>query len=75
MEQQFPKLQYRFLGNTDIQLSVLSYGITLVVHTPEQEEKSAQVIKSCLELGINYFDTTERVKGKLSRKLTSFSKI
>jgi len=50
---------YRYLGNTGIKVSVLSYGNFVNSDTAEAEELTTNSIKRCLEYGINFFDTAE----------------
>lgn len=50
-------MEYRNLGSTGLKVSVLGYGN--FEHTPEQQERNTQLIKTAYEAGINFFDTAE----------------
>ena len=55
------KMAYRYLGNTGMKVSVLSYGNWLT--TDENTEDTQSLVNNCMKLcydaGINYFDTAE----------------
>lgn len=51
-------MQYRRLGNTGLLVSVLSYGNFNSRELIPLEEQ-VKIIKTCLQNGINYFDTAE----------------
>lgn len=53
------KMEYRFLGNTGIKVSVISYGSYLTQLESGQQERTTSLVKKALELGINFFDTAE----------------
>ena len=60
MEQDLKKnMEYRYLGNTGIQVSILSYGNYINSHDEKAQELTTQSIKKCLDYGINFFDTAE----------------
>lgn len=51
---------YRFLGNTGMQVSVISFGNMIFDKlTPECEEACFKCITKAYEAGVNYFDTAE----------------
>ena len=50
---------YRYLGNTGIQVSVLSYGNYINSHDEHAQKLTTDSVKKCLEYGINFFDTAE----------------
>ena len=50
------KMEYRYLGNSGLRVSVLSYGNA---SGHEDDKISVECIKTCLEQGINFFDTAE----------------
>lgn len=52
-------MEYRFLGNTGIKVSVISYGSYLTQLESGQQERTTSLVKKALELGINFFDTAE----------------
>ena len=53
------KMIYRFLGNTGLKVSVLSFGNWLMDYNPEQEAAHTEIIKIAYDNGINFFDTAE----------------
>ena len=50
---------YRYLGNTGLRVSVISYGNMVTILHPEKQKFMTDTVKRCLELGINFFDTAE----------------
>ena len=52
-------MEYRYLGNTGIQVSVFSYGNMMALDTPEGQKFMTDSIKKSLDMGINYFDNAE----------------
>ncbi len=50
---------YRYLGNTGLKVSVLSYGNMVSVIQGDKQKFMNDSVQRCLELGINYFDTAE----------------
>lgn len=54
-----PKMEYRFLGQTGIKVSVISYGSYMNQLEPGQQDRTTRMVKKALELGINFFDTAE----------------
>ena len=59
MESTKPQMEYRFLGNTGLKVSVLSYGNWLNSDKPGDYEMTRDSIKLCYDAGINFFDTAE----------------
>ena len=51
-------MEYRYLGNSGLRVSVLSFG-NMINWKEENYETDLKIIKKCLESGINYFDTAE----------------
>ena len=49
------KMEYRYLGDSGLRVSVLSFGV--MMH--ENVENMKEIIKICLQNGINFFDTAE----------------
>ena len=49
------KMEYRYLGNSGLRVSVLSFGV--MMHKDVNNMK--EILKICLENGINFFDTAE----------------
>jgi len=52
-------MDYRYLGNTGLLVSVFGFGNWVTGHNPEAEQTQIQIIKRAYEKGINYFDTAE----------------
>ena len=50
------KMEYRYLGNTGLRVSVLSYGNW---QDHDDDTHTLNCVKTCLENGINFFDTAE----------------
>jgi len=51
----YPKMEYRYLGNTGLQVSVISLGFGDV----ESQEELNNLVKRAHELGINFIDCAE----------------
>ena len=49
------KMEYRYLGNSGLRVSVLSFGV--MMHKDVNNMK--EILKICLENGINFFDIAE----------------
>lgn len=54
-----PQMEYRYLGNSGLKVSVVSYGNWLTSNKPEFAEATKACVKRAWELGINFFDTAE----------------
>ena len=54
-----PKMIYRYLGNTGLKVSLLSYGTMLSEYTEETEARWQECAKYAFENGINYFDSSD----------------
>ena len=50
------KMEYRYLGNTGLKVSVVGFGNWV---NNLNDEINKECFKKCLENGINYFDTAE----------------
>jgi voltage-dependent potassium channel beta subunit len=50
---------YRYLGNTGLKVSLLSFGTWLTAHSAAEEATMIECVKKCWEHGINFFDTAE----------------
>ncbi|CAI2371633.1 unnamed protein product [Moneuplotes crassus] len=59
MEAEKPKMIYRPLGNTGLNVSILSYGTWLTAHDEKAEADIIECMKKAWELGVNTFDTAE----------------
>lgn len=53
------KMIYRYLGNSGLKVSVLSFGNWITGHSQEEEDSQIECIKKSYELGVNFFDTAE----------------
>jgi aryl-alcohol dehydrogenase-like predicted oxidoreductase len=51
-------MQYTNLGKSGLKVSVISLG-NMVNNKPENYEEDKNIVKRCLEAGINFFDTAE----------------
>lgn len=79
-------MEYRFLGQTGIKVSMLCFG-TMSFGSDADEETSAEMYKCCRDAGINFFDCantyaggrSEEILGRLARgerdKLVLTSKV
>ena len=54
-----PKMEYRYLGNSGLRVSVLSFGNWLNSNKPEDYQITKDAMKLCFDAGINFFDTAE----------------
>lgn len=52
-------MEYRFLGNSGLKVSLLSFGNWLNSNKPEDYEITRDAMKLCYEAGVNFFDTAE----------------
>jgi len=53
------QMEYRYLGNTGLRVSAISFG-NMVNHMVEDPQASTnEIVKKCIEYGINFFDTAE----------------
>jgi len=52
-------MEYRFLGNSGLKVSVLSFGNWLNSNKSDMYEITRDAIKLCKEAGVNFFDTAE----------------
>lgn len=52
-------MPYRYLGNSGLKVSVLSFGTMLMKYDKEDNEKWIECAKAAYNAGINYFDSAE----------------
>ena len=52
-------MEYRKLGNTGLEVSVIAYGDMIARDDEETQKKTNEIVNKCFEVGINYFDTAE----------------
>jgi len=50
---------YSQLGKTGLLVSRIGFG-NMINFKPEDEELNIEIIKTCYEAGINFFDTAEK---------------
>lgn len=64
--EQLPKMQYRFLGRSGLQVSVISLGgwVTYGGHVGDQI--AFDCMKAAYDVGINFFDCAEAYAGGVS---------
>ena len=54
-----PTMEYRYLGNSGLRVSVLSYGNWVNSKKEEDYIVVRDAIKKCYDAGVNFFDTAE----------------
>ena len=69
VEKAAPQMEYRYLGNSGLKVSVVAYGDMLSADNEENQKRTNEVIKRCFEVGINYFDTAESYGSGAHEKL------
>jgi aryl-alcohol dehydrogenase-like predicted oxidoreductase len=52
-------MEYRYLGNSGLKVSILSFGNWLNSDKKEDYEITRDAMKLCYEAGVNFFDTAE----------------
>ncbi|MCK5685375.1 aldo/keto reductase [bacterium] len=52
-------MEYRFLGNSGLQVSALSYGSWVTFHTQADEDNAYELMKTAFDKGVNFFDNAE----------------
>jgi aryl-alcohol dehydrogenase-like predicted oxidoreductase len=61
-------MQYRYLGNTGVQVSKLCFG-TMSFGGDADEETSAKLFQRCRDVGINFFDCANTYAGGRSEEI------
>ncbi|CEG64034.1 hypothetical protein RMATCC62417_01079 [Rhizopus microsporus] len=56
-------MEYRYLGNSGLKVSVLSLGSWITFGGQISPEQTTEIVKTALELGINHFDVAESHSG------------
>jgi aryl-alcohol dehydrogenase-like predicted oxidoreductase len=51
-------MQYTNLGKSGLKVSAISFG-NMVNNKPQNYEEDKNIIKRCIEAGVNFFDTAE----------------
>lgn len=62
-------MEYRFLGNSGLKVSVLSFGGWITQSGQAVEDTSLECIKAAFDGGINFFDTAEAYSAGESEKI------
>jgi hypothetical protein len=52
-------MEYRYLGNSGLKVSVLSFGNWLNSDKPEDYQITRDAMKLCFDAGVNFYDTAE----------------
>lgn len=52
-------MEYRFLGNSGIKVSLLSFGNWLTNDDPQTLDETIKIVKKCYDSGVNFYDTAE----------------
>ena len=52
-------MEYRFLGNTGLQVSALSLGSWVTFHNQVDEKSAVEAMAAAYEAGVNFFDNAE----------------
>ena len=58
------KMEYRYLGNSGLRVSVLSFGVML----HDNVENMKKILTICLNNGVNFFDTVRFMEWELLKK-------
>ena len=58
-----PNMEYRRLGNTGLQVSILSFGSWVTFNTQLDNQLAAECIEAAGEAGCNFFDNAEAYDG------------
>jgi len=69
-------MEYRFLGNSGLKVSALSFGAWVTFGPQMNEEKAAECMHAAFEAGVNFFDNAEvyadgvaeEIMGKILKK-------
>ncbi|MCJ1373837.1 hypothetical protein MMC20_005067 [Loxospora ochrophaea] len=68
-EAPLPKMEYRFLGRTGLQVSAISLGGWLTYGGHVEREKTFQCMKTAFDAGINFFDCAEAYSAGESERI------
>lgn len=52
-------MEYRYLGGSGLKVSVISFGNMIVEANGNIQKTTNDIVKKCLDYGVNYFDTAE----------------
>ena len=63
MEGKKVPMEYRYLGNTGIKVSVLGLGNMMTNYDQAGEDAQNEIVKVALDAGVNFFDTAEMYGG------------
>ena len=56
-------MEYRYMGRTGLQLSVLSFGSWVTFHKQIEDHKADELMGMAYDAGINFFDNAEAYAG------------
>jgi diketogulonate reductase-like aldo/keto reductase len=56
----YSEMQYRFLGNSGLKVSVLGYGGWLTCGNQIDIDQTATMLKAAYDRGVNFFDSAEQ---------------
>ena len=66
-------MEYRFLGNTGIQISALSLGSWVAFHTQVGNEAAVDCMAAAYDAGVNFFDNAEVYAGGKSEEVMGYA--
>ena len=56
-------MEYRYMGRTGLQLSVLSFGSWVTFHKQIEEHKADELMGMAYDAGVTFFDNAEAYAG------------
>ncbi len=56
-------MEYRYMGRTGLQLSLLSFGSWVTFHKQIEDNKADELMGMAYDAGINFFDNAEAYAG------------
>jgi voltage-dependent potassium channel beta subunit len=62
-EKKEPEMEYRFLGNSGLQVSVLSFGAWITQGSQVEDDIAFECMKTAFDMGCNFFDNAEVYAG------------
>ncbi len=62
-------MQYRYLGNSGLKISALSFGSWVTFGNQAQVDKAYEMMKTAYEAGVNFFDNAEAYAGGKSETI------
>ena len=52
-------MEYRYLGNTGLKVSIIGFGNCVNALEKDSQEKHDAIVSKLMDYGVNYFDTAE----------------